>query len=68
MAARIFTVIDIFDTLTSDRIYRQTLTPQEALDYIKKTAGNELDPKIARAFLDLYPQLKKSPFDNIPER
>jgi PAS domain S-box-containing protein len=65
LAARIFAVIDIFDALTSERKYREALTPQEALNYLAETAGKELDPKIVRAFLDLYPLLKRSPFDNL---
>jgi HD-GYP domain-containing protein (c-di-GMP phosphodiesterase class II) len=67
LAARIFAVVDIFDALTSARKYRQALSAEEALDYIKNTAGVELDPKVTRAFLELYPLLKKNPFDPAPQ-
>jgi HD-GYP domain-containing protein (c-di-GMP phosphodiesterase class II) len=60
LAARIFAVVDIFDALTNKRPYREVWSEAEALAYLRDTAGKEIDPKIARAFLDMYPILDHS--------
>jgi putative two-component system response regulator len=50
-------VVDIFDALTNPRPYREQWSDEKALAYLRDTAGIEIDPKIARAFLDMYPIL-----------
>jgi putative nucleotidyltransferase with HDIG domain len=53
IAARIFTVVDVFDALTSDRPYRLALNLPEALEYIRSQAGSHFDPKVVDAFLQI---------------
>lgn len=48
--ARMFAVIDAFDALTSNRPYREKITTQEALAYLKEQAGILFDPSIVNAF------------------
>jgi PAS domain S-box-containing protein/putative nucleotidyltransferase with HDIG domain len=60
LSARIFAVVDIFDALISARSYKKAWPEEEALDYLKGTAGRELDPKLVRAFLEMYPIYQKS--------
>jgi PAS domain S-box-containing protein len=60
LSARIFTVIDIFDALTSRRPYGTIWSEEEALEYLRETAGREVDPKVAQAFLDMYPLLGRN--------
>ncbi len=50
--ARILTVADAYDVLTTDRPYRRALTKDAALEEIKKNAGTQFDPNIARVFMD----------------
>lgn len=50
--ARIITIADAFDAMTSDRPYRKALTIQEALDEIEKHAGTQFDPIIAVKFVE----------------
>jgi PAS domain S-box-containing protein len=52
-AARIFSVVDVFDALTSDRPYRKAWTRRAALEYIRGRAGKQFDPQVVRVFLDL---------------
>jgi len=52
-AARIFTVVDVWDALVSDRPYRRGLRPVDIRKYIAEQAGVSFDPQIAKAFLDL---------------
>jgi putative nucleotidyltransferase with HDIG domain len=48
--ARIISVADVYDSLTSDRPYRKGLSPFEARDTIVKAAGSDFDPAVVRAF------------------
>lgn len=51
--ARILAVADRFEALTSDRPYRKALSQKAALDFVKKHAGKEFDPKVVKAFLEI---------------
>lgn len=53
LSARIFTVVDIWDAMLSDRPYRQALSPKETLTYIEQQSGRILDPRVKNAFFDL---------------
>lgn len=53
LSARIFTVVDVWDALTSDRPYRKAWTSKKAIDYIQEQSGKQFDPKIVEAFLSL---------------
>jgi two-component system, cell cycle response regulator len=50
LAARIITVCDAYSAMTSDRPYRAARSPQEALDELRRCAGNQFDPQIVEAF------------------
>ena len=51
LAARLFTVVDVWDALTSDRPYRPAWSEEKALQYIKEQAGRHFDPKVVNVFL-----------------
>lgn len=51
IAARIFAVVDVWDTLISDRPYRDALPRAEAIEQLKREAGSSFDPSIVEAFL-----------------
>ena len=52
MAARILSVVDCFDALTSDRPYRKPLSKEEALRYIRTEAGISYDPRVVEAMVN----------------
>ncbi|HEU4402301.1 MAG TPA: HD domain-containing phosphohydrolase [Candidatus Polarisedimenticolia bacterium] len=52
LAARILSVVDCFDALTSDRPYRKPLTKEEALKYVQSEAGTFYDPKVVQALTE----------------
>ena len=56
LAARIFAVVDVFDALISDRVYRKKWPVKKAVDYIKQESGRSFDPSAVKAFLDLIKQ------------
>jgi HD-GYP domain-containing protein (c-di-GMP phosphodiesterase class II) len=57
LAARIFAVIDVWNALTNDRIYRDAWTSGKATDYLRQEAGKQFDPVVVEKFLGLLPQL-----------
>ncbi len=54
IAARIFSIVDVWDALTSDRPYRAAWEPEKALNYIKKNSGSFFDPHIVKTFLAIF--------------
>jgi putative nucleotidyltransferase with HDIG domain len=50
LAARIFTVVDVWDALTSDRPYRKAWPHTEAKEYMLSQAGKHFDPQIVEIF------------------
>lgn len=53
LPARIFSVVDIWDALLSDRPYRKAWPRDKVVQYIKDEAGTILDPKIVKVFLNM---------------
>lgn len=53
LAARIFSVVDVYDALTSDRPYRPAWPEDKALEYIKEKSGIEFDPAVVELFTKL---------------
>jgi len=48
--ARIFTLVDAWDAMTSNRAYRRALTSDVALTEIQNGAGSQFDPEIVAVF------------------
>lgn len=53
LTARIISVVDAFDAMTNNRIYRNALSKQVALDEIERLRGKQFDPEIAGIFLEM---------------
>jgi len=51
LLARILSVADTYDALTSDRPYRPKRTKDDAVKEIKRCSGSQFDPVIVEAFL-----------------
>jgi len=50
ICARIFSVADAFDAITSDRVYRKGKPYQSAAKELDEWAGKQFDPKVVEAF------------------
>jgi HD-GYP domain-containing protein (c-di-GMP phosphodiesterase class II) len=50
LKARIFTVADTFDAITSDRVYRAGQTYEAATAELQKSADIQFDPQVVAAF------------------
>ncbi len=51
LAARIFTLVDTYDAITSQRPYRRARSHEEAVQEIERLVGTQFDPEIVAAFL-----------------
>ena len=54
--ARLLSVVDSFDAMTSDRPYRLALGPSRAYEEIKSRAGTQFDPKMVEVFIRCWEQ------------
>ena len=68
IGARILSVVDCFDALTSGRPYRSALSPDAAIRMIQGEAGKALDPAIVAAFAELLPLLTPPTSDGFSRR
>jgi len=53
LGARIVTVADSFDAMTSDRPYRPALSFTEGIKEIQRCSGAQFDPEVVAAFIKL---------------
>ena len=57
LAARIFTIIDVWDALRSNRPYRKAWSVQKTIAYIQGEAGKSFDPHIVKTFVEVIPSI-----------
>ena len=57
LLARLITIPDCFDALTTSRAYRAALPVYQALEIIREGSGKQFQPELTRAFLELAPHL-----------
>lgn len=55
-AARIVTVADAFDAMTTDRSYRSAVSPGKARVELESGIGSRFDPDVVRAFTEEFPE------------
>ena len=58
IGARVIAVADSFDTMLSNRPYREALKRKEAVEELKNQSGKQFDPKVVEAFLTLLKENK----------
>ena len=54
LGARVLSVVDCFDALTSDRPYRPRLPNSEALQILRDRSGNMYDPRVVGTFVQIH--------------
>jgi len=52
LTARIFSVVDVWDALTSDRPYRGAWSNEKVLEYLKSESGKHFDPQVLKTCLE----------------
>lgn len=53
LLARIINVVDSYDAMTNKRVYKKSLSSEEAKKELKKNSGTQFDPMIVEEFLEL---------------
>jgi diguanylate cyclase (GGDEF)-like protein/putative nucleotidyltransferase with HDIG domain len=59
LGARILSVVDYFDALTSDRPYHKAMTHQAAVALLLQEAGRALDPNVVQMFISKVPEMAR---------
>jgi len=60
LEARILSIADSYDAITSPRPYHEQVSPRQALDELRRCAGTQFDPDLVEVFCKLIePTLSK---------
>ncbi len=59
LGARIISISDAYDSMTSDRPYRKPLSNGEAKNELVKNSGKQFDPQLVSIFLDLLNEMEE---------
>jgi putative nucleotidyltransferase with HDIG domain len=68
IGARILSVVDCFDALTSDRPYRPRLPDREAIKILLERRGTMYDPLVVDTFVRVYQHIGPKPTQQPPSR
>jgi len=58
IAARITSLADVFDALSSIRSYKEAWTDERILETLKKDSGTHFDPELIEIFFEIFPVIK----------
>lgn len=58
LAARVFSVVDVWDALSHARVYKPAWPEADVVAYMRQIAGKQLDPRLVTLFLEHLEQLK----------
>lgn len=53
LLSRILSIVDAYDAMTNNRVYRPAMSIEEAIKEIEENIGTQFDPEIAQMFLTL---------------
>lgn len=59
LVARIVALADVFDALTSERVYKKAFTFEKALEIIDESTGKHFDPVVVEAFYNELDEIRK---------
>ena len=54
LTARMISIADAFDTMTSTRVYREKISIEQALKELVRCSGTQFDPDLVRIFVNLF--------------
>lgn len=56
---RIVALIDVYDALVSERVYKQAMSHADALDILRQASGSHFDPAVVEAFLKVEHTIRR---------
>ena len=68
IGARILSVVDCYDALTSDRPYRAALTDAEAMKIVLERRGKMCDPDVVDTFVRVYREIAAEVMEPVPHQ
>lgn len=68
LTARVFSIVDAFDAMTTDRPYRAAMSLDRAASELEQMAGTQFDPEIVRVFVPMCERLLPSERHDPPPR
>jgi putative nucleotidyltransferase with HDIG domain len=68
IGARILSVVDCYDALTSDRPYRPALSDSEAMKIVLERRGNMYDPHVVDTFVHVYRDIAAEVMEPVPHQ
>jgi diguanylate cyclase (GGDEF)-like protein len=70
LAARIVALVDVYDAITRDRVYKRAVSHDEGVAIIVNSSGSQFDPAIVEAFLECKEaiRLKAQELADLPAR
>ena len=63
-SARIVAIVDVYDALSHDRVYRAALPEDEVLAIMERGVGTHFDPFLSAAFFSVLPEIRRIAEDN----
>src|SRR5438034_5326291 len=57
LGARILTIVDYYDAVTTERPYHKALTSESAIGLLRHESARALDPKLVPLFIEMLPSL-----------
>src|SRR5207249_3310799 len=64
---RVTAIADVYDALTSDRVYRLALDPDDAIAHMRSGRGRHFDPDLLDLFIDTIDMIRPPGSDPAPE-
>ncbi|WP_448874954.1 response regulator [Desulfobulbus propionicus] len=65
LAGRIMAVADVYDALISKRVYKNSMSHQEAMEIMLEGKGSHFDPLLIEAFIEVEPQFSQIAANNL---
>ncbi len=59
LLSRILSVVDAYDAMTQDRVYRKAMSIKDAIAELKSAAGSQFDPKVVSLFIEIIQNQNK---------
>ncbi len=60
LGARVFTLVDAYDAMRSDRPYRKGMTREAAIEEIRRRSGTQFDPTVVEVFMRRADEIEKT--------
>ncbi len=62
--SRIMFIVDAYDVMTNDRVYKKAISKDAALEELKRCASTQFDPKLVDKFISIITEEKKTSYIN----